>query len=156
MIMGADVEAEFVESVEGEVCAVEQFRGEFAEEANGGRDEWFPGARGDSDITDIQWQGAEAFVGVDFGAATVFEHGNGAIADVDIQLSECGGDGGWLSESAGFGADVEGGFEHFCQQKWAEEFVFGDVSEEIGVMQAEGREELIECEADDFFGLRAL
>jgi hypothetical protein len=156
VVVGAEVEAEFAESVEGEVGAIEQILRDIAEELNGGGDEWFPGTDGDTDIADKEWEGAEAFVGVDFGAATIFEYGNGSVSDVDIELSESVLDSGGRGGATIFGSSEEGGFEHFCEEERAEEFVFGDVCEEIGVMPAECGEQLIECEANDVFGLGAL
>jgi hypothetical protein len=156
VVVGAEVEAEFAESVEGEVGAIEQILRDIAEELNGGGDEWFPGTDGDTDIADKEWEGAEAFVGVDFGAATIFEYGNGSVSDVDIELSESVLDSGGRGGATIFGSSEECGFEHFCEEQRAEEFVFGDVCEEIGVMPAECGEQLIECEANDVFGLGAL
>jgi hypothetical protein len=114
---------------------VEEFLREFGEEADGGSDEWLPGSVGDADIADVERERAEAFVRVDFGAASVFEDGDGAIADVEIEFWEGVGNGvGVVIEAAEFGAGGERGFEHFGEQEGAEEFVFGDVCEEVGVV----------------------
>jgi len=156
VVMGAQIEAEFAESIEGEVGAIKQILGDIAEELNGCGEEWFPGAGGDTDIIDVEREGTESLVGIDFGAATIFEDGNGAVSDVDIELSEGVLDCGGRSEAADFGSSHECGFEHFCEEEGAEEFVWGDVSEEVGVMFAECGEQLIEGEADDVFGLGAL
>ena len=114
--MGAQVEAEFAESVEGEVGAIEQILRDIAEELNGGGDEWFPGTDGDTDIADKEREGAEAFVGVDFGAATIFEDGNGAVSDVDVELSEGVLDCGGRSEAPAFCSSHKSGFEHFREE----------------------------------------
>ena len=66
------------------------------------------------------------------------------------------GDGngvGLIVEGTEFGASGERGFEHFGEQEGAEEFVFGDVGEEIGVVRSVGGEDLIEGDEDDFGGL---
>jgi len=153
MVMGAEVEAEFLEAFEGEVGAVEQVLGDFAKEPDCGGYNRFPGSCGDTDIADIERKRAEAFVGVDFRTASIFEYGYGAIADVGVESLEDLLYGGWLCESTGFGANGECGFEYFGDQQWVEEFMFRDVGEQIGVVLSEGGEEEIEGNLDDLFGL---
>ncbi len=152
--MGAQVKAEFVESFEGEVGAVEQVLGDFAKKPDCGGNNRFPWPCGNPDIAVIEWKRAEAFVGVDFRTATIFEYGYGAIADVDIEPLEGLLYGGRLCESVGFGANGERCFEYFGEEQGAEEFMFRDVGEQIGVVLAECGEEQIEGDPDDVFSLR--
>lgn len=129
---------------------------EISEEANGGIDEGLPGAIGDADIADVEGEWAEAFVGVDFGASSIFEDGYGSVADEDIEELECARECGGLAEAAEFCAYGEGGFEDFGEEEGAEEFVIRDVCEEIGVMFAVCREDMIEGDGDDIGGLFGL
>jgi hypothetical protein len=64
--------------------------------------------------------------------------------------------GGRLIEAIRFSANGECRFEHFGDQERAEEFMFGDMCEQVGVVLAQGGQEQVESDPDDVLSLCAL